>query len=131
MTPADSKRDATASELVSGYIANLADWRGDMLARIRAIFHEAHPGIIEEWKWKGSPVWSHQGQIAVANAHREKVKLTFSQGAHLPDPKKLFNAGLDGNQWRAIDIFREDTLNDSALKKLIQAAVRYNVSGTP
>jgi len=128
MTKANSKGDAKASELISRYIAELTDWRGKTLARIRKVFHEADLAIIEEWKWMGSPVWSHNGLVAVANAHRDKVKLTFSQGVNLPDPHKLFNAGLEGNKWRAIDFYKDDKINESALKDLIRSAVSYNVS---
>src|SRR5690606_40581325 len=81
---------------------------------------------VEEWKWMGSPVWFRNGNIVVGNAHKNKVKLTFSQGAHLPDPEKLFNAGLDGKQWRAIDLFEGDRINKPALKRLIQAAILFN-----
>jgi len=130
MTKANSKGDAKASELISRYIAELTDWRGKTLARIRKVFHEADPAIIEEWKWMGSPVWSHNGLVAVANAHRDKVKLTFSQGVSLQDPHKLFNAGLGGNKWRAIDFYKDDEINESALKDLIRSAVSYNVSSS-
>jgi hypothetical protein len=128
MSKADSKGDAPASELISRYIAELADWRGKTLARIREVFHEADPAIIEEWKWMGSPAWSHNGLVSVANAHRHKVKLTFSQGVSLPDPHKLFNADLGGKKWRAIDFYKDDEINESALKDLIRSAVSYNVS---
>ena len=128
MAKASSKNSVQASELISEYIAKHTDWRGDALAKIRKVFHEADSEIVEEWKWMGSPVWSCHGQIAVANAHRDKVKLTFTQGAHLPDPKKLFNAGLGGNQWRAIDLFKDGKINASALKALIRSAIRYNDS---
>ena len=107
-------------------IAKLTDWRGKTLASIRKSILEADREIIEEWKWMGSPVWSHHGIIAVANAHKEKVKLTFAHGARLPDPDKLFNAGLEGNAWRAIDFFEGDKINERALKKLIRGAVDYN-----
>jgi len=117
------------SELIDKQIADLADWRGPMLAKVRKIIHEADPGIIEEWKWRGSPCWSHDGLIVVGNAHKDKVKLTFSQGARLPDPDKLFNAGLDGNQWRAIDLHEGDRVNERALKNMIRAAVAHNLAG--
>lgn len=120
---------AAASELISSYIAEHSDWRGAMLARIREIFHRADPEITEEWKWMGSPVWSHSGIIAVANAHRDKVKLTFSQGAHLPDPDELFNAGLGGNKWRAIDLFDGDEIDEDAVARLVRSAVDLNTSG--
>jgi len=116
------------SERINELIGELADWRGKTLAGIRESILEADREIIEEWKWMGSPVWSHDGMIAVANAHKDKVKLTFSNGASLPDPDKLFNAGLEGNKWRAIDFFEGDKINERALKNLVRAAVDYNQS---
>jgi hypothetical protein len=114
------------SERIDHLIAGLTDWRGKTLAGIRKSILEADREIIEEWKWMGSPVWSRDGIIAVGNAHKDKVKLTFSHGARLPDPDKLFNAGLGGNAWRAIDLFEGDKINDRALKNLVRAAVDYN-----
>ncbi len=114
------------SERIDHLIAGLTDWRGKTLAGIRKSILEADREIIEEWKWMGSPVWSRNGIIAVGNAHKDKVKLTFSHGASLPDPDKLFNAGLGGNAWRAIDLFEGDKMNDRALKNLVRAAVDYN-----
>jgi len=114
------------SERIDQLIAGLTDWRGKTLASIRKIILEADREIIEEWKWMGSPVWSHDGMIAVGNAHKDKVKLTFSHGASLPDPDKLFNAGLKGNAWRAIDVFEGDKISESALKTLVRSAVDYN-----
>jgi hypothetical protein len=114
------------SELIDQLIEGLTDWRGKTLASIRKTILEADPEIIEEWKWMGSPVWSHDGIIVVGNAHKDKVKLTFSHGASLPDPGKLFNAGLKGNAWRAIDFLEGDKINNPALKDLILAAVDYN-----
>jgi hypothetical protein len=114
------------SERIDQLIAGLTDWRGKTLASIRKIILKADREIIEEWKWMGSPVWSHDGMIAVGNAHKDKVKLTFSHGASLPDPDKLFNAGLGGNAWRAIDLFEGDKINERALRDLIRAAVDYN-----
>jgi hypothetical protein len=114
------------SERIDQLIAELTDWRGQTFAGIRKIILEADREIIEEWKWMGSPVWSRGGIIAVANAHKGKVKLTFSHGASLPDPDKLFNAGLEGNARRAIDFFEGDKINERALKNLIRAAVDYN-----
>ena len=116
------------SQRIDQLIAKLADWRGKTLASIRKSILEADREIIEEWKWMGSPVWSHNGLIAVANAHKEKVKLTFAQGAKLPDPDKLFNAGLGGNAWRAIDFVEGDKIDARALKNLVRAAVDYNRS---
>ena len=114
------------SEQIDRLIAKLTDWRGKTLAGIRKSILEADREIIEEWKWMGSPTWSRDGIIAVGNAHKDKVKLTFSHGASLPDPDRLFNAGLGGKVWRAIDVFEGDTLNERALKNLIRAAVAYN-----
>jgi hypothetical protein len=109
-------------------IAAITDWRGKTFAGIRKIILEADREIIEEWKWMGTPVWERDGIIAVANAHKGKVKLTFDHGASLPDPEKLFNAGLEGNQRRAIDFFEGDKINERALKNLVRAAVDYNQS---
>ena len=114
------------SERIDHLIAKLPDWRGKTLAAIRKTILDADRDVIEEWKWMGSPVWSRDGMIAVGNAHKDKVKLTFSHGANLPDPDKLFNAGLKGNQWRAIDLFEGDKINDRALKNLVRAAILYN-----
>jgi len=114
------------SERIDRLIAGLTDWRGKTLASVRKNILAADPQIIEEWKWMGSPVWSRDGMIAVGNAHKDKVKLTFSNGARLPDPDKLFNAGLGGNAWRAIDLFEGDKINGHALKNLVRAAIEYN-----
>src|ERR1700756_3421213 len=114
------------SERIDQLIAGLTDWRGKTLAGIRKTIREADREIIEEWKWMGSPVWSRDGILVVGNAHKDKVKLTFSHGAHLPDPDRLFNNGLQGNQWRAVDLFEGDKVNERALKNLIRAAVEYN-----
>ena len=116
----------SASVLIDQLIAGLTDWRGKTLASIRKSILEADGEIIEEWKWMGSPVWSRDGMIAVGNAHKDKVKLTFSYGASLPDPDQLFNAGLGGNAWRAIDLFEGDKINEPALKNLVRAAIDYN-----
>ena len=114
------------SERIDELIAELTDWRGKTLAGIRKSILEADREIIEEWKWMGSPVWSRDGIIAVGNAHKDKVKLTFAHGASLSDPDKLFNAGLDGKVWRAIDFFEGDKINKRALKNLVRAAAHYN-----
>jgi hypothetical protein len=114
------------SERIDLLIARLPDWRGTTLARVRKSILAADREIIEEWKWMGSPVWSRDGMIAVGNAHKDKVKLTFSHGAMLRDPDKLFNAGLQGNAWRAIDFFEGDKVNERALKNLVRAAIDYN-----
>ena len=116
----------TPSERIDRLIAELTDWRGKTFATVRKSILEADREIIEEWKWMGSPVWSRDGIIAVGNAHKDKVKLTFDYGARLPDPEKLFNAGLEGNQRRAIDFFEGDKVNAPALKNLVRAAIAYN-----
>lgn len=116
------------SEQIDQLIKSLTDWRGETLSSVRKIIHDADPDIIEEWKWMGSPCWSHDGLILVANAHKDKVKLTFSQGANLYDPDKIFNAGLEGNKWRAIDLYDGDKLNEQALKNMILSAIAYNKS---
>lgn len=115
-----------ASKQIDQLIAGLTDWRGATLASIRKVILEADPEIVEEWKWMGSPVWSCDGNMVVGNAHKEKVKLTFSHGASLPDPGKLFNNGFGGKVWRTIDMFEGDTIDESALKQLIRSAVEHN-----
>ncbi|MFM0340558.1 DUF1801 domain-containing protein [Paraburkholderia fungorum] len=114
------------AEKIDELIAGLTDWRGKTFASIRKHILAADREIIEEWKWMGSPVWSRDGMIAVANAHKGKVKLTFAHGAGLPDPDRLFNAGLEGNARRAIDFFEGDKINERALKNLVRAAIEYN-----
>jgi hypothetical protein len=114
------------SEQIDQLIAGITDWRGKTLASVRKTILEADREIVEEWKWMGSPVWSRDGIIAVGNAHKGKVKLTFMYGADLADPDKLFNAGLEGNERRAIDFFEGDKINAPALKNLIRAAIAYN-----
>ena len=114
------------SERIDQLIAGLPDWRAKTLAGVRKTILEADREIVEEWKWMGSPVWSRDGIFAVGNAHKDKVKLTFSHGASLPDPDRLFNAGLGGKMWRAIDVFEGDKINERALKNLVRAAVDYN-----
>lgn len=117
-----------ASERIDEKIAELADWRGDDLARLRKIIHEADPEVVEEWKWMGTPTFSHGGIFAIVNAHKDHVKMTFSDGASLPDPEKVFNSMLKGNKWRAIDFYESDEINEQALKKLIRAAVALNTA---
>jgi len=114
------------SQRIDQMIAELTDWRGKIFAGIRKSILAADREIIEEWKWMGSPVWSRDGMIAVANAHKGKVKLTFAHGASVPDPDKLFNAGLEGNMRRAIDFLEGDKVNERALKTLVRAAIEYN-----
>ncbi|KUZ41800.1 DUF1801 domain-containing protein [Burkholderia territorii] len=121
-----SASDLAPSARIDALIAGIADWRGKTFAALRETILAAEDGIVEEWKWMGSPVWSCDGMIAVANAHKGKVKLTFMHGAHLPDPDGLFNAGLDGNARRAIDFLEGDSLDKRALKRLVRAAIDYN-----
>ena len=117
-----------APEQIDDLIAKTPDWRGDAIAQIRAIAHEADPEIVEEWKWMGSPVFSRGGIVCVVTLLKNKVKLTFSAGAHLADPDRVFNAGLDGSQWRALDINEGDTINESGLKALIRSGIEYNLA---
>jgi hypothetical protein len=114
------------SEKIDQLIASITDWRGETLAGVRKCILEADKEIIEEWKWMGSPVWSRDGIIVVGNAHKGKVKLTFAHGASLPDPDQLFNAGLDGKVWRAIDFLEGDKVKKRALQNLVHAAIGYN-----
>ena len=118
--------DLEASELIDDLIAGLSDWRGRVFTRLRETILAADADIVEEWKWMGSPVWSCDGIVAVANPHKGKVKLTFAHGAHIPDPNGLFNAGLEGNARRAIDIFEGDAIDEPALQALVKAAIDYN-----
>ncbi len=116
------------SQQIDKLIASLSDWRGKTLADLRKTILAADAGIIEEWKWLGAPVWSRQGIIAVASPCKDKVKLTFHNGAHLSDPDKLFNNGLDGNKWRAIDLYEGDKINQRALKTLVRDAIAFNLN---
>lgn len=116
------------SERIDALIAGITDWRGETFASVRKIILAADSGIVEEWKYMGSPVWYRDGMIAVANAHKGKVKLTFANGASLPDPEQLFNAGLEGNARRAIDFFEGDKIDARALKNLVRAAIEFNQS---
>lgn len=126
---ADKKLERTPSQLISERIAELGDWRGETLHHVRKLIREADPGIIEEWKWRGVPVWSHNGGICTGESYKDHVKLTFFKGASLRDSEHLFNASLDGNVRRAIDIHEGDEINESAFKNLIRAAVKRNSSG--
>jgi hypothetical protein len=117
-----------ASERIDEQIAVLRNWRGDMLAKLRKIIHEADPKVIEEWKWMGTPTFSHDGIFAIVNAHKNHVKMTFAHGADLPDPEKVFNAMLKGGRWRAIDFFEGDKINERAVKNLIRSAVALNTA---
>jgi hypothetical protein len=117
-----------ASKLIDERIASLGDWRGKTFARVRELIHEADPEIIEEWKWMGTPVFSHSGIVCTGETYKNVVKLTFAKGAALKDPAKLFNSSLDGNVRRAIDIRENEKLNEAALKNLIREAVALNLS---
>ncbi len=118
----------SASVLIDERIKGLGDWRGAMLARVRALIHESDPEIVEEWKWRGVPVWSHGGIVCTGETYKSVVKLTFAKGAALADPKKLFNSSLDGNVRRAIDIREGEKVQEAALKDLIRAAVALNLT---
>ncbi len=119
----------SASALIDERIKELADWRGKMLAKVRQIVHEVDPEIVEEWKWRGTPVWSHGGIVCTGETYKSVVKMTFAKGAALPDPSGLFNSSLGGNVRRAIDIHEGDKVDEAALKDLIRAAVTLNVIG--
>jgi len=115
-----------ASELIDDLITNLTDWRGETFASIRRIIRDADPAIIEEWKWMGTPVWSRDGIVCIANAFKDKVKVTFYSGASLADPDKLFNNGLDGKQWRTIDMDKDYKIDENSLRLLVRSAVDFN-----
>jgi len=116
------------SKLIDARIRELGDWRGKLLARLRAIVHDADPDVVETWKWRGVPVWEHDGMICTGETYKSVVKLTFAKGASLDDPKGLFNSSLDGNTRRAIDFHEDDKVNEAALKALIRAAIRLNTA---
>lgn len=121
-------KNASPSALIDARIKELGDWRGETLARVRKIIKQADPDVVEEWKWRGVPVWEHAGIICTGETYKAVVKLTFLKGASLADPSKLFNASLDGNARRAIDIHEGDRIDETALKALIRAAVDLNTS---
>ena len=123
-----AKEDAPASQLIDARIKELNDWRGATLARVRALIKQADPEVVEEWKWRGVPVWSHAGIICTGETYKNVVKMTFAKGASLDDPSRLFNASLEGNTRRAIDVHEGDKLDEEALKALIRAAVALNTS---
>jgi hypothetical protein len=126
-TPAKSATQAVpASRLIDARIKELADWRGETLARVRALIKQADPQVVEEWKWRGVPVWSHGGIICTGESYKSVVKLTFLKGASLDDPKRLFNASLEGNARRAIDLQEGEQIDEAAFKALIRAAVALN-----
>ena len=129
MTSRPKAAGTTTSKLISERIAELGDWRGDALARMRALIREADPDVVEEWKWMGTPVWSHDGGICTGESYKSIVKLTFFKGASLKDPAKLFNSSLDGNARRVIDIHEGEEIDANAFKELIRAAVALNTSG--
>ena len=116
----------TPSQQVDNLIEGLADWRGKTLAKLRKIVLEADPEMVEEWKWMGTPTYYHDGLVLIFNPHKDKVKLTFYNGASLPDPQKIFNAGFGGGKWRAIDFLEGDKVDERALKALVRAAVAHN-----
>ncbi len=118
----------SASQLIDGRIRELDDWRGQMLGRLRALIKQADPEVIEEWKWRGVPVWSHDGIICTGETYKSVVKMTFAKGAYLEDPARLFNSSLEGNTRRAIDYHEGEKVNDKALKTLVRAAVALNKS---
>ena len=131
MKPTSVANDAAASAKITGRIGELADWRGETLAHIRQLIHEADPEIEEEWKWEkpkspGIPVWSHHGIVCTGESYKQVVKLTFARGASVADPKKLFNSSLEGNTRRAIDLREREKINEAAFKELIRAAVAVN-----
>jgi hypothetical protein len=129
MKKSGSTEAKSASELIDERIAELGDWRGETLSRMRELIKEADPDVVEEWKWKGTPIWSHDGIICTGESYKSTVKLTFAKGASLKDPAKLFNASLDGNTRRAIDIHEGEEVDAGAFKALIRAAVALNTSG--
>jgi hypothetical protein len=126
MKTSPSKSAESASELIDARIQALGDWRGEMLSRLRALVKEAVPDVAEEWKWRGTPVWSHNGMICTGESYKSVVKMTFAKGASVPDPSRLFNSSLDGNVRRAIDFHEGDELDKKALKALIRAAAALN-----
>ncbi len=128
MKTSGASQSQPASELISNRIAELADWRGETLARMRQLIREADPGVVEEWKWMGTPVWSHHGIICTGESYRNVVKLTFAKGAALTDPARLFNASLEGNARRAIDIHEGVEVDAAAFKALVRQAVDLNSS---
>jgi hypothetical protein len=128
MNKSDSTEDQSASELIDQKITELADWRGETLSRMRKLIKDADPNVVEEWKWRGTPVWSHDGIICTGESYKSIVKLTFAKGAALDDPAKLFNSSLDGNVRRAIDIHEGEEVDPGAFQALIRAAIALNTS---
>jgi len=130
MKKSGSQKGKSPSQLIDARIKELADWRGKMLGRLRTLIKEADPDVVEEWKWRGVPVWSHDGLICTGETYKNIVKMTFAKGAALKDPSRLFNSSLDGNIRRAIDFHEEETIDEEALKTLVRAAVTLNKSKT-
>jgi hypothetical protein len=128
MNKSEAQEGASPSRLIDARIKELGDWRGEMLGRLRTLIKEADPEVIEEWKWRGVPVWSHDGIICTGETYKSVVKMTFAKGAALKDPSRLFNSSLEGNTRRAIDFREGESLNEAALKALIRAAVALNAS---
>ena len=128
MTKSELQKGKSPSALIDARIKELGDWRGQMLSRLRTLVKEADPEVVEEWKWRGVPVWSHDGLICTGETYKSVVKMTFAKGAALKDPARLFNSSLDGNTRRAIDFHEGETINEEALKTLIRAAVTLNKS---
>ena len=124
--PKEAKEGDSPSRLIDARIKELGDWRGKMLSRVRALIKQADPEVVEEWKWRGVPVWSHDGIICTGETYKSVVKLTFAKGASLEDPAGLFNSSLEGNMRRAIDISEGDEINERALKNLVRAAIDHN-----
>jgi hypothetical protein len=128
MTKGGSQESKSASQLIDARIKELGDWRGKMLGRLRALIKQADPDVVEEWKWRGVPVWSHDGLICTGETYKSVVKMTFAKGAALKDPSSLFNSSLEGNTRRAIDFHEGGKINEEALKTLVRAAVTLNKS---
>jgi hypothetical protein len=128
MASSDRASEASASDLIDGKIAELGGWRGETLARVRSLIHQAQPDVAEEWKWRGVPVWSHHGIICTGETYKSVVKLTFAKGAALDDPAGLFNSSLEGNVRRAIDLREGEAIDEKALTSLIRAAAELNRS---
>jgi hypothetical protein len=129
MKSSESQQDPSPSQLIDARIKELGDWRGEMLSRLRALVKEADPEVVEEWKWRGVPVWYHDGMVCTGEAYKDIVKTTFAKGAALEDPSGLFNSSLEGNTRRAIDFHEGEKIDEEALKALVRAAVALNESG--
>ena len=129
MTKSESQQAESPSQLIDERIAELGDWRGETLARLRALIREADPEMVEEWKWRGVPVWYHDGMVCTGETYKQVVKMTFARGAALADPSRLFNSSLEGNTRRAIDFREGEPIDEAALKALIREAVALNASG--